>query len=262
MRTKFTQSFKIQAVEKEKWNEYFKEATDGKGQEHEGSLWWQISDDDTLAIIKSLFHPEQEISMLEAGCGSAGSSYFIAASLPVSEIRLSDVSEHALAFAKQIQPEGLSAQVEFALESAFELQVPDNSFDLVWNVGVIEHYVENELIDMVKEMLRVTRVGGYTVVAIPNRNSIAVLKAWLLGTAFGRKFLKALPGYCFDTEALYGNKQLLCLFKDTFGIDAELFFAGNLLWVGAPTFMVEMVNRVLPQSRFSFLSFFVLKKVK
>ena len=48
----------------------------------------------------------------------------------------------------------------------FNLPFNDESFDFVFNEGVIEHYTNPE--DAVKEMLRITKRGGTVAVAVPN----------------------------------------------------------------------------------------------
>ena len=247
-------------IEKIKWDQYFEQALNDEGQEHDDTLWWKISDIDTIQIITDVMGINNSISVLEAGCGSGGSSFYLAEHIPVHLLRLSDVSEKALRFAKQCQPSSFTANVEYKKESAFDLKVSSGKFDLVWNVGVIEHYPLNELLAMIKEMLRVTKIGGYVIVAIPNRNSIAVMKAWFLGTKLGRKYFHFVPGYRFDTEILYKNKWLYSVLHKHFGFAVQIEFAGNLLWADAPNWLVKLTNKYFPQSRFSFLTFFIIHK--
>ncbi len=249
------------AFEKEKWDIYFKEALNGEGQEHEKSLWWNISDRDSLEVVRELFPAGRPISVLEAGCGSAGTSLLLAKHFPVSRLSLVDVSENALLFARHLTEPELRPRVEYIHSDIVAMPFPDGLFDLVWNVGVIEHYSPEMIGHIVKEMLRVTRPGGVVVAAIPNRNSIAVLKAWLLGTRFGQTVLKLVPGYRFDTEILYGNVELMKLLHKATGHSCELTFGGNLLWVGAPERLVALSDRFLKRSRFSFLSFLIIVRI-
>jgi ubiquinone/menaquinone biosynthesis C-methylase UbiE len=50
----------------------------------------------------------------------------------------------------------------------FALPFPDNTFDLVFNSGVIEHYDYPENIMQVKEMARVAKPGSEVIVNVPN----------------------------------------------------------------------------------------------
>jgi SAM-dependent methyltransferase len=231
----------------------------GCGQEHEPSLWWRISDRDSFAIIQELFSDRESISVLEPACGSGGTSILLDRFIPLEKLCLLDASSNALEFARTLVPEHLRDRVECFQGDAFELPFATASFDLCWNVGVIEHYPAPLLLDIVREMLRVTKPDGRVVVGIPNRHSIATLKALLLGTSFARRQLEFIPGYRFDTERLYGNRDLARIFRDGLCAEVEIRFGGNALWVGAPEPLVALTDKMMPRSCFSFLSFFILR---
>lgn len=52
---------------------------------------------------------------------------------------------------------------------SFSLPFRDNTFDLVFNSGVIEHYDGETRHRLLKEMARTTRPRGYVCVRLPNR---------------------------------------------------------------------------------------------
>jgi len=55
----------------------------------------------------------------------------------------------------------------------FSLPFSDNTFDLVFNSGVIEHYEACATrIRLVRELCRVTRPNGYVCIMVPNRNHV------------------------------------------------------------------------------------------
>jgi SAM-dependent methyltransferase len=249
----------MRTFERSKWDDYFAEALAGRGQEHEQTLWWRLSDDDTIDIVGGLFAGRRDLRILEVACGSGGTNFRLARALPVRDISLLDVSANALRFARTLRPPTLPVPVHFIGGDAFNLPVADGAFDLVWNVGTIEHYPADGIRQMVREMRRVTRPGGWMAVAMPNRCSIAVLKAWLLGTRFGRSVLRGVPGYRFDTEILYGNEEVARLIEEETG-SVRVAFAGNCLWAGAPEGMVRLTNRWLSKSRLSFLTFFLSQR--
>ena len=47
--------------------------------------------------------------------------------------------------------------------------VQDETFDLVYNSGVLEHFPEEESLQMAQEMARITKKGGYVVIILPNK---------------------------------------------------------------------------------------------
>jgi ubiquinone/menaquinone biosynthesis C-methylase UbiE len=250
---------RIKQFEYAKWHAYFEEAILGKGQEHETTLWWQASDQDSIEIVKSLFSSEQSIDLLEAACGSGGTSFKLAEYMTLSSLTLLDLSTNALNFAKILEPAHLNGKVTYTEGDITQLPFQDRIFHLTWNVGVIEHYPKPILLQIVKEMLRVTKREGYVLLGIPNRRSVAVLKAWFLGTDFGRKYLPFAKGYRFDTEILYGNHELKNFLEENLKLSVDVAYAGNCLWVGAPDMLVRLTQKYFKQSSCSFLTFFVLK---
>lgn len=246
--------------EESKWSGYFEQALKGAGQEHEDSLWWRISDIDSLKIVEEFVDVSQPFSVCEPACGSGGTTALLARTHDLSEIALLDISPTAIAFARSILPAELRSRARLIVGDAFAMPVKEDRFDLTWNVGVIEHYLEPQIVSMVGEMLRVTRPGGVVMVALPNRLSVATLKAALLGSRFGRQWLTAIPGYRFDSEILYGTGRLVGLLERNFSRPVHVRYAGNALWVGAPELLVRFVHRLTSQSPFSFLAFLVLRK--
>lgn len=128
--------------------------------------------------------------VLEAGCGSGqGLSSFknhYAVGL--------DLSAEALKSAKQFCSRTVNASI-------FEMPFKDNSFDLVYNSGVIEHFPFPENIRAVKEMSRVAKKGGKVIIIVPNSYCLW-FRLW--------KFLatKLKGGYEFGYEESYSPKRL------------------------------------------------------
>ena len=96
---------------------------------------------------------------------------------------------------------------QIVLGDIFNMPFPDNSFDIVFNAGVIEHF---NSIKPIKEMLRTTKSGGKTIILVPAKNS-------LFGLAF--KILKLIglrKLYPWDNHKFYTKNM----------IKKELFQAG------------------------------------
>lgn len=93
----------------------------------------------------------------------------------------------------------------------FHIPFKDDSFDLVYNSGVIEHFKEPYNSVAVNEMIRITKPGGLTVVIVPN----SLCPWYRLG-----KFLAILLGkFEFGYEEDYSPERL----KNLFGNDVTLF---------------------------------------
>src|SRR3990167_9619308 len=91
------------AIEKENWDAYFEDALNGQDQEHKNQLWWSIVDRDANQIIQALFPGRQSISVLEAGCGTGGTSFSLSDFIPIERLLLVDISSKALRFAQSIE---------------------------------------------------------------------------------------------------------------------------------------------------------------
>lgn len=53
----------------------------------------------------------------------------------------------------------------------FNIEQPENTFDLTYNVGVFEHFKKDEQTRLLEEMVRITASGGLVMVSVPNENS-------------------------------------------------------------------------------------------
>ena len=82
---------------------------------------------------------------------------------------------------EQLFPEGtrLPEGVTFQLEDALDLSFPDDSFDCVIALEVIEHVEDEDR--FVKEGLRVLRPGGRFIFTTPNRLRLTALARYLVG---------------------------------------------------------------------------------
>ena len=61
----------------------------------------------------------------------------------------------------------------------FNLPFKNNSFDISWNDGVLEHFKPPKFMQACQEMARVSR--KYVIIAVPGRYSIWVIRKFLFG---------------------------------------------------------------------------------
>lgn len=246
--------------ERDNWNEYYNAVLKGESQQNENTLWWQVADRDALRLIKLLFEENNAISLLEAGCGSGANSLCLLKFFSIKELYLLDISEKALKVAQKHTDPILADKITYIEGDIFDLSCLNKQFDLVWNTGVLEHYEISEIQKIVSQMYSKVKLGGYLVVGIPNRKSIAVLKAALLGSSFGKKYLFWFKGYRNTSEILYSNRVIKEIIKKVTGKNAQIQYGGSLLWVGAFNFLIRFIDLFFKRTRFSFLSYFFIRK--
>ena len=99
--------------------------------------------------------------MLDIGCGFGGVTKFIAEHLNAIEVHGIDVDPGVLNEARE---KGLTAQ--HLDVSASPLPFPDGYFDLVTSFGMLDYLPFFD--HFLREIFRVTRAGGYTLISLPN----------------------------------------------------------------------------------------------
>lgn len=90
-------------------------------------------------------------SVLDAGCGEGFATGYLAEHLPGARFEGVDVSEGAIAYARQ----HFGERVTYQVGSVYELPFDDNAFDLVLCSEVLEHLDRPDL--AVRELARVAR---------------------------------------------------------------------------------------------------------
>ena len=80
-------------------------------------------------------------------------------------------------------------EARFVVNDMFEMRsLSDESCDVVFNSGVIEHYDREARARAVREYTRVLRPGGYLVIAYPNHYSLIYKFAYVIRRMLGPKF--------------------------------------------------------------------------
>lgn len=63
------------------------------------------------------------------------------------------------------------------------IQAPDHKYDLTWNAGVLEHFTFDEKVDILNEMVRITKPGGIILILTPYSKCLP----YRVGKAFAEK---------------------------------------------------------------------------
>lgn len=112
--------------------------------------------------------------ILEIGSGSGLGSGYLASKGGL--IHLVDISKLSLEFSrKYFAAKKLSVRL-YRL-NAFAMKFKAESFDCVWNSGVIEHFYDKEKILLLKKMWNLVRPGGKLLVTVPNSNDFPFMIA-------------------------------------------------------------------------------------
>jgi dolichol-phosphate mannosyltransferase len=106
--------------------------------------------------------------LLHAGCGSGQVDMSLHKDMHITAV---DISTEALNIYLRNNPDAY--QLKHA--SIFDLPTDSESFDGVYNLGVVEHFTHDEIKDMLREFHRVLRPDGKVVIFWPHRRATSVL---------------------------------------------------------------------------------------
>jgi ubiquinone/menaquinone biosynthesis C-methylase UbiE len=186
------------------WSKIFQAELEKKDNQKFSSFWWENYYGELTNSINKIIIKEGLNTVLEAGSGSGKSTLLLNKNLHKT---LLDISPIALEYAKYISKKFEVENVKFVEGNIFSIPFKNNYFDFVWNIGVIEHYEQDDIKSIVKEMIRVCSKSGIVAVGVPNFYSGPIMKAKLL------KMFKFIPGYKLDTEKFYKPSNIEEIFK-------------------------------------------------
>ncbi len=200
--------------------------------------------------------------ILEAGCGSGLVSLELARR--GADVFLIDISPQALFLAHEnFHSQGIGATM--LLASVTDLPFEDNSFDVTWNAGVIEHFDHDGQIRAVREMLRVTKPEGSVIVIVPS----AAASVYRFAKSFADKHNLWQPGY---EQPILSLKELgkasggSVVREYRTGFIAQFHFLKYLFWKVTPLRLgwcglVELAGLLRPLNRLpGYLLVAVIKK--
>ena len=166
----------------------------------QNQIWEEHTKDLTLKDVRDQYtHPtlfQKELKSLidaykqdyrdiiEVGCETGATSFILDDSFSKT---LLDVSPTAIALAKKAFRQ-MRKNVHFVIADMFAMPFENESFDLVFNAGVLEHFTKNERTAALKEYARILNNNGVMIIAIPNHYSIPYRFSYLI-----RQLLKRWP---------------------------------------------------------------------
>ena len=136
-------------------------------------------------------------------------------------------------------------KVEAAKGDGFSLPFKDNSFDVVYSEGVIEHFPLSESEEMMREHVRVCKEGGLVIVSAPNKFAFFhSLTKFLLGKRY--LFYPENSLSVFELSRSMSRAGLTPITKDGFAFGCQFFmFKAFFLDQALPPGFEAMASRVL-----------------
>lgn len=145
--------------------------------------------------LANYFHLSQNVGnikgakILEVGSGSGQMSAYLASK--GAEVHLVDISKKSLEFSRRYFASN-NLSVRLYKQNAFGMKFPLQSFDCVWNGGVVEHFNDKEKILMIKKMWELVKPNGKLVIMVPNAHDFPFMLA--------KKILQLRKKWAFGKE--------------------------------------------------------------
>ena len=170
------------------WRERFAELYDQSNYESPLQKWVMRS---SHALVEKPFGESAFFErVLEIGAGTGEHLPFVRHRF--STYIMSDSNQKALDVAKRKLPGAKNEQVLFEVEEGGGLSYPDDSFDRVVAVHVLEHINKPHL--ALKEWRRVVKPGGMLSILIPTDPGVA----WRIGRCLGPRRNAIAKGIAYD----------------------------------------------------------------
>lgn len=131
--------------------------------------------------------------ILEAGSGSGRISLRLA--LEGGDVCLLDFSEVAISQSEKLF-NSYEVRGNFTVGDIFNMDFPDDSFDVVWNSGVLEHFDYEQQLIAINEMKRVLKPEGILITFNPNAKSLLYrIGKWFMERTNQWDYGRELPIY-------------------------------------------------------------------
>ncbi|MCL4439108.1 MAG: class I SAM-dependent methyltransferase [Firmicutes bacterium] len=132
--------------------------------------------------IEMLFRDNLHPASIEVGSSFGVTSALLPAKFNKTIL---DFDVEALRKARELY-EFIGQKVNVFYMDMFNLDKIDSKYELVFNAGVLEHFDFAERIKVISNMVHITKVGGYIIIAIPNHLSLPYRTGYLYCNLFGK----------------------------------------------------------------------------
>ncbi|MFA7141689.1 MAG: class I SAM-dependent methyltransferase [Candidatus Paceibacterota bacterium] len=214
------------------WEEEFKRGDNIETYQEIGNYWWVDCYKDIDLKLRKSVPIKKYMKVLECGSGTGNSSLLLAND--VKHVVLLDQSKNAIRSSKKLAEYYNVKNIDFINGDIFKMPFSNESFNLCWNIGVLEHYNIERAKKIILEMRRVTKKGGYMCIGVPNFKSLAIIRARLLSSSLLKPITSSIDGYRLDDERKYTISQFKDIFLD---LEKNGIFFNNISYHYAGSFL-------------------------
>lgn len=151
------------------WKDYWKSHNNNINLNSHRMTSYQIP---VYLIIKRFIKNKKLTSILSAGSGLDLISYNLQVNCTNHlKITLLDISKEVLGL-NRIIFSNRRLDAKYVEGDVFAMPFSDNSFDLIFNTGLLEHFITSNQVKIVTESMRVLKPGGYLITANPSDKGV------------------------------------------------------------------------------------------
>ncbi|MFH1388376.1 MAG: class I SAM-dependent methyltransferase [Patescibacteria group bacterium] len=181
--------------------------------------------------------------ILEVG-GTCATAFYFRKISPAIQCTLIDNNNTAIEYARWIFG---TEPIKIIKGDAKNLPVEDDKYDLVCSSGLIEHFGDNEIKQILPEMRRVTNPNGYIFIAAPNFFSPDLMRIWLKFGKGSERYIAIKDMISLYIKELFPNDKLIS--HKHFG-----FVLGSSI---LPTYIEKKLGRL----GLGFLNYIIAQKI-
>jgi len=148
----------------------------------------------------------KDAKLLHAGCGSGQVDVDLHSYVSITAI---DISREALSFYKKVN----KGVCELLHGSIFEMPIENESFDGVYNLGVLEHFSGEDIHNILIEFHRVLKPEGKIVIFWPPRYGLSVAALRIAHYMLNNLFKRSVSLHPDEPSLLKSRNQAECFLK-------------------------------------------------
>lgn len=207
---------------------------------------WSPTDDAVREALLAAAGPDMAgLRILEVGSGTAKVSSCLAKRGAL--VTLVDAAPSALTLGRRLF-HSLGLVGEFVQADMASLPFESAAFDLVWNSGVMEHYVGEEREHAFREQLRLVKPGGHFVTINPNARCLLYRVTMYHAAQSGGAGILEVPAVSLREELSRLGLEVTAEYPAAFASSA-IFFAGLPGAAPLARLIAEWYEQLSPEER-------------